>query len=82
VGRLRYLTLEPRLERWLTIALVLLFWMQAALWPWRPCATASTCAASVQRADTLLQSSEAVILFLAGLVIWELRRCWRSPISA
>src|SRR2546430_3200315 len=28
----RHLTLAPRLERWLTIALVLLFWMQAAMW--------------------------------------------------
>ncbi len=67
----RYLSLAPRLERWLTIALVLLFWMQAALWAM----AAVRYAIDVRRQrssgpDTLLQSSMAVILFLAGLVIW------------
>src|SRR2546423_8407739 len=67
----RHLTLAPRLERWLTIALVLLFWMQAALWAM----AAVRYAIDVRRQrssgpDTLLQSSMAVILFLAGLVIW------------
>src|SRR5437879_11345687 len=67
----RHLTLAPRLERWLTIALVLLFWMQAALWAM----TAVRYAIDVRRQrssgpDTLLKSSMAVILFLAGLVSW------------
>ncbi len=67
----RYLSLEPRVERWLTIALVLLFWMQAALWA----LAAVRYGIDVRRQrssgpDTLLQSSMAVILFLAGLVIW------------
>jgi len=67
----RYLILEPRVERWLTVALVLLFWMQAALWA----LAAVRYGIDVRRKrssgpDTLLQSSMAVILFLAGLVIW------------
>ncbi len=69
----RHLTLAPRLERWLTIALVLLFWMQAALWAM----TAVRYAIDVRRQrssgpDTLLKSSMAVILFAAGIVIWGL----------
>jgi len=67
----RHLTLEPRAERWLMVALVLLFWMQAALWAM----AAVRYAIDVRRkrssgSDTLLQSSMAVILFLAGLVVW------------
>jgi len=67
----RYLSLPPSVERWLTIALVLLFWMQAALWA----LAAVRYGIDVRRQrstgpDTLLQSSMAVILFLAGLVIW------------
>jgi small-conductance mechanosensitive channel len=69
----RHLTLAPRLERWLTIALVLLFWMQVALWAM----TAVRYAIDVRRQrssgpDTLLKSSMAVILFAAGIVIWGL----------
>jgi small-conductance mechanosensitive channel len=67
----RHLTFEPRVERWVTIAVVLLFWMQAALWAM----AAVRYGIDVRRKrstgpDTLLQSSMAVILFLAGLVIW------------
>jgi small-conductance mechanosensitive channel len=67
----RDLTLPPRLERWLTVGLVLLFWMQAALWA----LTAVRFAIDVRRLrstgpDTLLKSSMEVILFGAGLLIW------------
>jgi small-conductance mechanosensitive channel len=67
----RNLSFPPRLERWLTIALVLLLWMQLALW-----ATAAVrFAIDLRRQrssgpDTLLKSSMEVILFAAGLIIW------------
>jgi small-conductance mechanosensitive channel len=67
----RDLTFPPRLERVLTVALVLLFWMQAALWTM----TAVRFAIDMRRArasgpDTLLKSSMAVIMFAAGLLVW------------
>jgi len=67
----RDLSFPPRLEHGLTIMLVLLFWMQLALW-----ATAAVRYAVEERRqrstgpDTLLKSSMAVILFVAGVVIW------------
>jgi small-conductance mechanosensitive channel len=67
----RDLIFPPRLERWLTVALVLLFWMQAALWAM----AAVRFAVDARRRrssgpDTLLKSSMEVILFAAGIVIW------------
>jgi small-conductance mechanosensitive channel len=67
----RNLVLPPRIERWLTVALVMLFWMQAALWSMG----AVRYAIDLRRArsagpDTLLKSSLEVILFVTGLVIW------------
>ncbi|HET7756557.1 MAG TPA: mechanosensitive ion channel family protein [Steroidobacteraceae bacterium] len=67
----RDLLLPPRIERWLTVALVLLFWMQVALWGM----AAVRYAIELRRArsggpDTLLSGSLEVILFVAGLVIW------------
>jgi small-conductance mechanosensitive channel len=67
----RDLTFSPRVERWLTIALVLLFWMQGALWAM----TAVRFAIDVRRLrssgpDTLLKSSMEVILFGAGMLVW------------
>ncbi|HEY0767536.1 MAG TPA: mechanosensitive ion channel family protein [Steroidobacteraceae bacterium] len=67
----RHLGFAPRAERWLTVTLVLLFWVQAALWA----LTAVRYAIDVRRQratgpDTLLQSSMEVILFAAGIVIW------------
>ena len=69
----RYLTFEPRVERWLTVVLVLLFWVQAALWAMA--AVRHAIDVRRQRAsgpDTLLKSSMQVILFAAGIVIWGL----------
>jgi small-conductance mechanosensitive channel len=67
----RDLTFPPRLERWFTGTLVVLFWMQAALWA----TTAVRFAIDLRRQrssgpDTLLKSSMEVILFGAGLLIW------------
>jgi small-conductance mechanosensitive channel len=67
----RDLSFAPRVERWLTVALVLLLWMQLALWA----NAAVRFAIDLRRQrstgpDTLLQSSMQVILFGAGLVIW------------
>ena len=67
----RDLTLAPRLEHWLTVALVWLFWMQVALWA----LTAVRFAIDLRRMrstgpDTLLQSSMEVIVFGAGILIW------------
>jgi small-conductance mechanosensitive channel len=67
----RDLILPPRLERWLTVGIVLLFWMQAALWGM----AAVRFAIDVRRLrstgpDTLLKSSMEVILFGTGIVVW------------
>lgn len=67
----RDLTFPPRLERWLTVALVLLLWMQLALWAM----AAVRFGVDLRRQrstgpDTLLKSSMEVILFAAGLLIW------------
>jgi small-conductance mechanosensitive channel len=67
----RGLAFPPRLERWLTVALVLLLWMQIALWA----LAAVRFAIDLRRQrstgpDTLLKSSMEVILFAAGLLIW------------
>jgi small-conductance mechanosensitive channel len=67
----RDLTLPPRIERWLSIVLVLLFWMQAARWAM----TAVRFAIDARRVrssgpDTLLKSSMEVILFAAGILVW------------
>ena len=67
----RDLTFPPRLEHWLTVGLVLLLWMQIALWAM----AAVRFGVDLRRArssgpDTLLKSSMEVILFGAGLLIW------------
>jgi small-conductance mechanosensitive channel len=67
----RDLTFPPRVERWLTVALVLLFWMQMALWAM----TAVRYAVDTRRRrmgsqDRVLSSSLAVIMFGAGIVVW------------
>jgi small-conductance mechanosensitive channel len=67
----RGLSFPPPLERWLTVALVLLLWMQLALWA----LAAVRFAIDLRRQrstgpDTLLKSSMEVILFAAGLLIW------------
>ena len=67
----RDLTFPPRAEHWLTIAIVLLFWMQMARWAM----TAVRFAVDARRQrsagpDTLLKSSMEVILFAAGIVVW------------
>ena len=67
----RDLTFPPRLERWITVGLVLLFWMQVALWAM----TTVRFGIDVRRVrstgpDTLLKSSMEVILFAAGILIW------------
>jgi small-conductance mechanosensitive channel len=69
----RYLTLPPPLERGLTIALVLLFWMQVAMWGMA--AVRYAIDARRRRAagqDAVLSSSLEVILFVAGIVIWSI----------
>jgi len=67
----RDLTFPPRLEHWLTVALVWLFWMQVALWA----LAAVRFGIDVRRLrssgpDTLLKSSMEVIVFAAGILIW------------
>ncbi len=69
----RHLTFPPRLERCLSVALVLLFWMQAALWAM----AAVRYAINARRrraggADPVLSSSLEVILFVAAIVIWSI----------
>ncbi len=67
----RDLALPPKLERWLTAALVLLYWMQMASWA----VTAVRYGIDAKRRrlgghDTMLASSMSVIMFVAGLLIW------------
>lgn len=69
----RYLVLPPLLTRWLTIALVLLFWMQAARWAMA--AVRYGIALRRQRAggpEAVLSSSLEVVLFVAAIVIWSI----------
>jgi|SRR5579863_628405 len=69
----RHLALPPRLESWLTIALVLLFWMQAAMWAMA--AVHYGLSARQQHAggpDAVLASSLEVVLFVAAIVIWSI----------
>jgi len=67
----RDLSFPPRFERWLTTVLVLLFWMQMAIWAM----TAVRHALDLRRKrslspDALLKSSMEFILFAVGLLIW------------
>jgi small-conductance mechanosensitive channel len=69
----RDLTFTPRIERFLTIGIVLAFWMQIGLWAM----TSVRYAIDLRRKssaglDDLLTSSIDVILFVAGLVIWAM----------
>jgi len=69
----RYLGLPPRLEGGLAIALVLLFWMQAAMWAMA--AVRYGISLRRQRAggpDAVLSSSLEVVLFVAAIVIWSI----------
>ena len=75
----RGLTFPPRVERWLTVLLVLLLWMQMAQWAM----TAVRYAIEVRGRrstgpDTLLKSSLQVIMFAAGLIIWGLALAGRQ----
>jgi small-conductance mechanosensitive channel len=67
----RDLSFPPRLERVLTVALVLVFWLQMASWAM----TAVRFGIDAKRRrmgghDTMLASSMSVIMFVAGLLIW------------
>jgi small-conductance mechanosensitive channel len=67
----RDLAFPPRVEHWLTAVLVLLFWMQVAIWAM----TAVRHAMNLRRQrsmtpDALLTSSMEVILFAIGILIW------------
>ena len=69
----RDLTFIPRVERFLTIGIVLAFWMQVGFWAM----TSVRYAIDLRRKssaglDALLTSSIDVILFVAGLVIWAM----------
>ena len=67
----RDLSFPPQLDRWLTVTVVLLVWMQVARWAM----TAVRFAIDLRRLrstgpDTLLKSSMEVILFGTGILIW------------
>jgi small-conductance mechanosensitive channel len=67
----RDLAFPPRIERWLTVVLVVLFWMQVAIWVM----TGVRHAIDLRRQrstgpDTLLKSSMEVILFATGILVW------------
>jgi small-conductance mechanosensitive channel len=69
----RDLTFPGRIERILTIAIVLVFWTQAGIWAM----AAVRYAIDLRRRtsaglDALLSSSIDVILFVAGLIIWAM----------
>jgi len=69
----RDLALPPKLERLISVAMVLLFWMQVALWTM----TAIRYSIELRRQrssgpDTLLKSSMEVIVFGLGILVWGL----------
>ena len=73
----RHLTLAPRLERWLTIALVLLFWMQAALWAMR--AVRYAIDVRRQRSSAVAQSAGAPAAATAASSGGRSARCTSLP---
>ena len=69
----RDLTFPPKVERFLTIGIVAVFWIQVGLWAM----TSVRYAIDLRRKssaglDALLTSSIDVILFVAGLLIWAM----------
>ena len=69
----RYLALAPPLERWLTVAMVLLFWMQVAMWAMAAVRYGIEVRRSrAGRPEPVLTSSLQVILFVAGILVWSL----------
>jgi len=69
----RDLTFLPKVERFLTIGIVTVFWVQVGLWAM----TSVRYAIDLRRKssaglDALLTSSIDVILFVAGIVIWAM----------
>lgn len=67
----RHLAFDARIERWITVVAVPLFWWQAALWAMAAVRYAIDRRRQRSAApDTLLRSSMEVILFAAGLAIW------------
>jgi small-conductance mechanosensitive channel len=67
----RDLIFPARIERWLNVALVLLFWMQMALWAMTALRHGVDTRQRRRAAnDKVLSSSIAVIMFGTGIVIW------------
>jgi small-conductance mechanosensitive channel len=67
----RDLNYPPRLERWITLVIVVLFWMQVALWAME--AVRYSLLLRRKRAgvpDPAVSSSTEVVLFVAGIVVW------------
>ena len=67
----RDLNYPPRLEHWITEVIVLLFWIQVALWAME--AARYALRLRRQRAgvpDAATSSSTEVVLFVAGIVVW------------
>lgn len=69
----RYLTFAPRVERFLTIVIVTLFWLQVGVWAM----AAVRFGIDLRRArsaglDTVLAGSMDVIVFSAGLIVWAM----------
>ena len=69
----RYLTFAPRVERFLTIVLVTLFWLQVGVWAM----AAVRFGIDLRRArsaglDAVLAGSMDVIVFSAGLILWAM----------
>jgi small-conductance mechanosensitive channel len=67
----RDLNFPPRFGQWLTVVLVVVFWVQMAIWVM----TAVRHAIELRRQrsigpDTLLKSSMEVILFATGILVW------------
>jgi small-conductance mechanosensitive channel len=67
----RDLAFPGKYERWLTLELVVLLWMQIAIWSMAAVRFAIDRRRQTSTGpDTLLKSSMEVILFAAGIVIW------------
>jgi small-conductance mechanosensitive channel len=68
----RHLSFPPPIERCLTVTLVLIFWMQMALWGMASVRYAIDVRRQRTAGDTLLKSSLQVIVFVAALLIWAI----------
>lgn len=73
--------LAHRIDHGVDVLITLIFWYQAARWAMATLRySIDQRRRSTQGHDTALAGSMEIILFVAGVLIWDWRCCWRSTI--